>query len=79
MIARCFAARLLMQKECSNCGRILKKDEIGIYKKLINRGAETFMCATCLAAFFKVDETFIYRKIEEFRKMGCTLFTDDKQ
>ncbi len=62
---------------CASCGRKLTNDEIGITKKLINRGTDTFYCVTCLSKMFKVDESLIYDKIEHFRRQGCILFADD--
>lgn len=60
--------------KCASCGKKLTVDEIGITKKLINRGTETFYCTACLANMFKVDEKMILEKIEHFRRQGCMLF-----
>lgn len=60
--------------KCRNCGRVLEKDEIAIYKRMVNRGATDFLCVACLAAYFSVSEELVKEKIEHFRKMGCTLF-----
>ena len=30
--------------KCKQCGRILTKDEIGLHKKLYNRGATSYFC-----------------------------------
>ena len=59
---------------CKNCGRVLEKDEIAIYKRMVNRGATDFLCVACLAAHFNVSEDMIKEKIDHFRKMVCTLF-----
>ncbi len=59
---------------CLHCGKPLHPDEIGLTKKLINRGATVFFCIGCLAKRFEVTEDILYRKISEFREMGCTLF-----
>ena len=59
---------------CYQCGRRLTADEIGAHKKLVNRGAETFLCKACLAAKFRVSEALIDEKIRQFKAMGCTLF-----
>lgn len=61
-------------EECAECARILTGDEIGLTKKLINRGTERFFCKTCLAKKFRVSEELLSRKIQEFRAMGCVLF-----
>ena len=60
--------------ECTCCGAALTRNDIGVTKKLINRGAEEFMCIPCLAKKFKVDEELIHKKIDEWRTMGCMLF-----
>lgn len=59
---------------CMICQRELTADEIGLHKKMINRGSTEFMCITCLAAFFHCDESLLKRKIEQFRAQGCVLF-----
>ena len=60
--------------ECKNCRRTLTSDEIGLTKKLINRGATEFYCIDCLADTFNCDIALLNKKIEQFRAMGCTLF-----
>lgn len=60
--------------ECKNCRRTLTSDEIGLTKKLINRGAAEFYCIDCLADMFNCDTALLNKKIEQFRAMDCTLF-----
>lgn len=60
--------------ECFRCKKALTADEIGAYMKLVNRGAREFLCISCLARDLGVDEAYIRRKIEQFKKSGCTLF-----
>ena len=59
---------------CINCGRELCPTDIGLTKKLINRGATHFMCKKCLADKFNVTETRLDEKVAEFRAAGCLLF-----
>lgn len=59
---------------CKVCTKPLENDEIALTKKLINRGATEFMCIDCLAEKFEATREQLQGKIEEFRKMGCTLF-----
>lgn len=59
---------------CIKCGKPLLSDDIAIYKRLIFRGAKEFECKSCLANHLKVEESEIDKKIEFFRKHGCTLF-----
>ena len=59
---------------CKNCGRELDGDEVGLTKKLINRGSTEFYCLRCLAGMFECSEQLLRDKIEYFRKSGCSLF-----
>ncbi|MBR4887927.1 MAG: hypothetical protein IKU17_02160 [Clostridia bacterium] len=63
---------------CLQCGRALTADETAVYRKLVNRQAEKFMCKTCLAAYFEVSEAKIDQKIEQFKRSGCLLFVQEK-
>lgn len=60
---------------CICCSRKLVPDEIALTKKLINRGATSFFCISCLARRFDVSESALLAKIAHFREMGCTLFS----
>ncbi len=59
---------------CIKCGNKLTRDEIGLHKKLCNRGASEHLCIECLSAHFHVPVPLLREKIEQFRKDGCTLF-----
>ena len=59
---------------CQSCGKTLVRDEISATRKLINRGADRFFCAACLAEYFAVSEDIILDKIRYFKETGCTLF-----
>lgn len=63
-----------MAETCTDCARVLVRDEIALTRKLVNRGAERFYCLTCLAARFDVSEDVLREKIVQLREMGCTLF-----
>ncbi len=63
---------------CKQCGRPLTDDEIGLHKKMINRGSTEYLCITCLAAFFHCEEVLLRKKIEQFREQGCMLFARKK-
>ncbi len=60
--------------KCVRCGGSLTHDDVGLTKKLINRGATEFFCISCLAKKFEVTVPDLEKKIQEFREMGCTLF-----
>lgn len=62
-------------ESCYVCGKSnLKKDEIALTKKLINRKTKQFYCLACLAEHLEVTEEELVEKIEEFKNEGCTLF-----
>ncbi len=59
---------------CMKCGRELKLNEIGLHRKIVHRGATEFMCLTCMAEYFKVEEKELEQLIANFKKVGCRLF-----
>jgi len=59
---------------CTECSRELNVTEIGLHKKMINRGATRFMCIDCLAKHTGLTREILLEKAEQFRKMGCILF-----
>lgn len=60
---------------CRVCGTPLSGDDIAIYKKLVFRGAEDFLCISCLAAYFNCPRAEIEKRIRYYRESGqCTLF-----
>ena len=63
---------------CTKCCAPLNRDDIGLYKKLIDRAAESgFICKACQAEHFKVDISLLDKKIEEFKYQGCLLFAEE--
>lgn len=64
---------------CFQCGRPLSSDEAAVYRKLVSRSAERFMCKDCLAAYFDVPVQKIDEKIEQFKRQGCLLFVQKEQ
>ena len=59
---------------CIKCGGTLKRVDIGLHKKMINRGATEYMCIDCLSEYIGVSKEELLRKAEYFKKMGCVLF-----
>lgn len=59
---------------CMQCGKALTFNEVGAYKKFVNRGSTSFLCKACLAAKLNLTVEDIDRKIEQFKAQGCTLF-----
>lgn len=64
-----------MRYDCVICGkRNLNKDTVGINKKLLGEGIDSFYCMDCLADYLEVTVGELLDKIEEFKEEGCTLF-----
>lgn len=63
---------------CAVCGRRISKDERALTKKMVNRGAESYLCLDCLAQKFETTVETLREKIVEFKEMGCTLFDENK-
>lgn len=64
---------------CIRCHTPLSSDEVGLTKKLINRGSTEFQCYSCLAEHFRVSVELLKEKVEQFREMGCMLFEPRNQ
>ena len=60
--------------KCIKCSCELTNNDIGLHKKLINRGAKEYMCINCMSQYFKIPVNVLEKKIVEFKNMGCTLF-----
>jgi hypothetical protein len=54
---------------------VLTHDDIGFHKKMVNRGAEKFMCIDCLCEHFGLTREKAEEMIAHFRSMGCSMFT----
>lgn len=62
-------------KKCYVCGcELVKKNELGLNKKLLDPETKTFYCLDCLAEYLEVDVDFLLEKIREFQEQGCVLF-----
>lgn len=60
---------------CIKCGKRLESDAIPIFKKLVNRGAEEFMCIGCLAEYINTSREEIEALIDYYTESGtCALF-----
>ena len=63
------------ESTCFKCGKPLESDAIPIYKKMINRGAEEFMCSSCLADYVQMPRSAIESLIDYYTESGtCALF-----
>ena len=64
-----------MQKHvCAECKKSLMKDEIALYKKIVDRSAKEYLCLECLSESLGCSVEDLQTKIEEFKEQGCTLF-----
>ena len=59
---------------CKKCGKELSGNDIGLTKKLINRGSIEFLCIDCIAEKFDCTKELLEEKIRQFKESGCTLF-----
>lgn len=59
---------------CKKCGKELSGKDIGLTKKLINRGSTEFLCIDCIAEKFDCTKELLEEKIRQFKESGCTLF-----
>ena len=61
---------------CRKCGTELEKDDIAVYKRLINRSANISdcLCRKCLADLLEAPVSAVEEKIAHFKAAGCTLF-----
>lgn len=60
--------------KCRECGKALTGDEIAIYRKLICRTAQSFLCKECQASYFGCSTALLDEKIRQYRESGCFLF-----
>ena len=61
-------------KICTDCGKLINKDEIALSRKLIDLNTEEIFCLACMAESFGCTEDDLKIKIQEFKEQGCTLF-----
>ena len=59
---------------CAGCGKPIDRDEIGLTRKMINRGATEFFCFDCLGKKFRCTREVLEEMVRSFREAGCTLF-----
>ncbi len=55
---------------CKKCGRELNGNDIGLTKKLINRGSTEFLCINCIAEKFDCSKELLEEKIKQFKAEG---------
>lgn len=60
--------------QCTQCGKALSVYDIGFYKRIVNRGATSFQCIDCTAAYYRMTKERAWEMIRRFQQTGCTLF-----
>ena len=61
--------------QCTHCAAFLTSNEIALYKKLISRDAENFLCLDCFASELSTTREKLEDLIERLYQMGtCSLF-----
>lgn len=65
----------MIDNYCMECHKLLVRDEIAIYLRLVSRDAKEYLCIPCLARYFKCSEEDIHLRIKRLKEMGCTLFS----
>lgn len=62
-------------RNCKDCGAELHDDDIAIFRKLVDRGAEYFCCIDCLCEQLGCKREAVEALIKYYRESGkCTLF-----
>lgn len=59
---------------CIKCDKTLKRDEIGLFKKLVDKNAQQYLCIECMAKHFDVSLSDLEEKIKQYKQLGCMLF-----
>lgn len=59
---------------CIDCKKVLSKDEVALFRKLIAVDTTDFMCLDCFAKYLDCTVDDLKVKISEFKEQGCTLF-----
>lgn len=60
--------------KCFKCGKELTADEMGLFRKTVDRMADRFLCVDCLAERFETTRESLQNMIDRLRESGCTLF-----
>ena len=68
-----------MSEKCIRCGKVLDGDDIGAYRKFVDRTALSFLCVPCLSVKAGKPESYLREKILYLKKSGCTLFPPEEK
>ena len=64
---------------CMRCGVHLSGDDVGMFRKAVNKEAEHCLCLDCLAEKYKVSREYFEKKIAFLRANGCLLFPEENK
>ena len=64
-----------MSDKCVKCGKDIKPIDMSFTLKLINRGAQEYLCSDCICEKFSLTRKDLDEMAERFKKEGCALFT----
>lgn len=65
----------MSNSNCMRCGAKLASDEKALYKKLIYRAAQEYLCLDCLAGDLKTTRVRLEELIALYHRRGnCVLF-----
>ena len=67
-------AKKYFNKNCSECGKTLKKNDVGLSLKYYGRNIEDFKCMKCISKDLNVTQKKLKEAIESFKLQGCDLF-----
>ena len=65
--------------QCKQCDKPLSVYDVGFYRRLVNRGAQSCLCIPCTAAYFCISEERAWELIRRYQQAGCTLFPPPKE
>ncbi|MCI6004432.1 MAG: hypothetical protein SOY73_16880 [Blautia sp.] len=63
----------MTEHQCSKCAAPLTSDEIALFKKLVSREAEKFLCLDCFAAELSTTREKLEDLIEHLYQMGTCI------
>lgn len=67
-----------MSDKCMECGAKLSGDEIGLYRRLINKYSQSYKCISCMSKYFACSESLLKNKIKHFKNIGCLFFEHEE-
>lgn len=66
--------QIINHDHCVKCGATLCQLDKALHRKMVNRGAQEFMCKSCLATHFDVTCEQLDELAAYYKREGCALF-----